>query len=1254
MSTVPSFPDSIHRYLRGHVARLRRVRLVRAVLLAASVAIAWTLAVAALDRLLALPAWSRLVLLIALLGVVAFLLARPLRNLLAGAVDWVAASESVEQQVPELDQRLVTVTSQLLTPAPYRGSEQMLHSVLDEVTRQISSSRPPPARWHSLKQPGAILGILLLVAGILAWTPSMNLARLVARQWMPLAPIAPVTTTQITLTPGTVDVPEREPVTVRAHIRHLQGASPVILFTQNERDWEELAMTPSGDDAFTFTFAPAERDLRYRVKAGDARTDVHELRVLRRPAVADFQIRYTYPAYTGRGSLSVHNSDGLIEAPQGSEAMLSIVATEPLALAVIVIMGTRLEMAATGDPHVRQAQLSITKDQSYELEMVSTRGVSAKGPANLQIRAAPDRPPLVRLLQPATDLRLSPREIVPLMYQALDDYGLASLAVHVQVNARSPIEFPLRLRGADPRRVEGTFDLDLAPFELKVGDVVSIEFRATDKAAQKTRSDARHILISPRSVDIATHQRIGELATAAEFAATWADQLTRAQKLIDQTRKGSEIEQAAGASRVGRQLAAAGETALLLRQTLLRAIMHSSSPRMADLLAMWVDSVTTGIDNTSRVDEAIAATHRADDAAAARLGRLVTAARELAAQTRQLSEGEQAAAIQADRANLKAPTAPPATSPADRAALERRRVTLERVRAEINTSLAAIGINARDAAVEALVQQRVDAATRLLGAARPVDFVAATQRWSAAMRSNEKQPPQVDDRLAAAAQAEAVRPDAELVAARDLQLASRAAVALSDLSQGVSADQKKLRLEALDQFPRSLAALRAEHEVNRRMVRAQTPREARNINSASEAIRNAASQARARMITWASAGSATPDELAAKVREAEDLAMAANAHTFLHEFDKASEADRKLAATLGKPELATAGEAPRVIDRLSQAQESIADHPDPAAQEQVANEIASARAASDAGNDAVDSRQKATEAIGLAQERVAAMPLQLLNARDAALELAETSARLVEVRAKADRLPPDQRDSANGVVELVRAEQLDARKAYDQAVRNISATACDDLVNSLKPYIPESTTAVSAIDDQLRAALGAFEKALAESIQAQEPEVAEQSAESARGAIQQAQEALREAQARVIERDPLVSARWFARAAAEAMRTDQAGATRAASHQRSTLEALTRAGIDALRRSKNTRLSQVPSYAPFYLPPLAPWSDGEQRHAGDRLFQALPGLREWGRLRDRMGESAAAPIHESDPPGYSEALRTYFDVLSKEDKEPRR
>jgi hypothetical protein len=687
------------------------------------------------------------------------------------------------------------------------------------------------------------------------------------------------------------------------------------------------------------------------------------------------------------------------------------------------------------------------------------------------------------MIQPAQDLRLSQRDVVSITYQALDDYGVATLAARAQVNANPPVLYPLKVRG-DARRVDATFDLDLAVLKLKVGDVVSITIVATDKFNHTGTSDVRHVLVSPRSIDVSTHLRLAELGQAAQYAAAWAQQIAFAQQEIEHARR-SPDDASARVAKAGRSLASAAETANQVRQSLLRALMYSASAGMSDALGVAVDGTSVALDAGARVEEALASRRggaAVDDATAARAGRAAAGARDVAAQVKQLADGDQAAAVLADRANLKVA---PTTAPTDRAAQDRRKQMLDRARQDMNASLAALGINPKDGDVDGLLQRRVDAAQRLISAARPIDFEAAAQRWSAGVRANEFQPPRLDDRLAAASQAQSLRPDAELVAAHDLQVASRAAAVLSEPPPAAAPPSAELTLEnlppaadvearkkavaeALEQFPGALAALRAEHEVNRRALAAKTPAEARNVHAENRPIHDRASAARSKMIAWASGPSTPADVVAARTRQAEELALAANAATQTKEFDAAAELDKRLATTLNRPEIADTTAAPRALDRLSLNQEKIADETsaaaadDPAAassiagaQRRLAEDVAAAAraefpAAAPTSPDSADARQRTTESVTRASERLAAVPMQLTNAEQLAGAVAEAAARLSAAQARVAAAAPAARDAADRALTMVRLEAEEARRAFDAATRPLRRLA-DELTEDLRP-----------------------------------------------------------------------------------------------------------------------------------------------------------------------------------------------------------
>src|SRR3954451_10900860 len=209
MSAIALFPTPIRRYLGDFVARSRRIRVARAGLIALALVLAWTLIVAGIDRFLPLPGWARGTLLAGELLAAAAILAGPLRDALRRRINWIDASQEIERRNHSLGQRLVTVTSQLLAPASYRGSAQILDALVQQVSDEVATARRVQLiDWPALARP-AIAAITLTLATAGLWSLSwFNLPQLIDRQVRPFAGTLPVTTTQIEVTPADTNVRE--------------------------------------------------------------------------------------------------------------------------------------------------------------------------------------------------------------------------------------------------------------------------------------------------------------------------------------------------------------------------------------------------------------------------------------------------------------------------------------------------------------------------------------------------------------------------------------------------------------------------------------------------------------------------------------------------------------------------------------------------------------------------------------------------------------------------------------------------------------------------------------------------------------------------------------------------------------------------------------------------------------------------------------------------------------------------------------
>jgi hypothetical protein len=588
-----------------------------------------------------------------------------------------------------------------------------------------------------------------------------------------------------------------------------------------------------------------------------------------------------------------------------------------------------------------------------------------------------------------------------------------------------------------------------------------------------------------------------------------------------------------------------------------------------------------------------------------------------------------------------------------------------------------------------------------------VDFAAAARDWAQEVQKDPLRRLALDERLAAAAQAEAVRLGADLVRAHDLQTCSRAAARLVSDAASDKYAGRPVQAGAPNQFAAAVAALQREREFNSRPTGQQAADEAK-------VVRQAAAEARAMVAQWAGETTSAGGRAGvwsfthgSRGRRWEDLALRGSATLAARDYVATREADRQLVQGLAKSPASATGpattpspsaatgkaevspslqrDARRVeqltdraerLDHIQSEQEKLAAQtasrdpvqlpPPMLADQQVrvakrieevgTTEAAPARApaapspASTAG-DAEDPnwRGRATASILRAQEQLAAMPQHLTRTLEAATAVRQAANRVAMIRGEASSAPPERR----AALERAGAEAEQERKAAEDRLRTaalpvIAATA-EALAAKLAPFEPESTAARDVIGKELALALKDLESAG----RGGDPVAAERAAGAARQAIDAAQRELVRAQELFTERDPLVAAKWFARAAAESLSQSPPDVNAAHRRQVDTSMALSRAWDRTIHQAAAQRLALLPSMQPVYALPLPPpvLAASGKGAAGIKSGETSPAsnlasVRKWGRMRPRDMEELNAPVRESEPAGYEKALQLYFESLN--------
>ncbi len=1235
MSQLPELPQAIQGFLREYIRQRNRLLFWRGAIVLGIVAIGWIVLCGLADRILRLDMPVRAVLLAATVVGLGLWLLTLLRATLLAQVDVEDAALELENLRPDLDERLETVCSRLRDKRGLIASPEMLHAVAGQVEQYLAEQGLP--RLVSLHTLGrhAVCGAILLgsVLGI-SLLPDLGAPRLLKRTLLPWTRTAPVTTTRLEplYNQPNIDVFEGEMTVINILADRIGSEGVLTRFTTDGKTWDTKPMTCIGPHQYQVILPASGAGQRFVVRSGDAETDQTTISILRKPAVAEFRLRYEYPAYMKREPLTARNTDGLIEAPVGTKVNVAVVGTERISTALLNAREFSLPLTATVEPTVVEGSFTIAKDQPYQVKMVSAKGLEGIGPQGSQIRAIPDRVPFVQLVAPADDLRLSPRDITAVRYQAMDDYGIASLVLRLQVNNSQPIDMPMRTgSGADTRRHDGDEELDLANLGLKIGDVVGVTLVAKDGAGQSGASQTRYIFISPHSVATDDYARMSDLQRSLDATRELGKDVTSAMQSLDRlAAQRSQPEKAAeAASSYQQSIAESGQHAEELKQSLSRAIARSQDPKLSDLLAGMADRAEVRmVEAHDLIDEPNRGEAREQNAKQ-RLQRSQEQTRQMQQQLETLVNGERAAAALADRRNLDAAQQAQASGKMTARASE----MLGRMKQDVADQTHHLGLNPDDPNVDKQLQQKSDAAAAIAKTGKKVDFPEAAQTWADQLLDEKIHPPMFDRRLSAAADVESVRPDSDLQRAADLNLEARASQAIWLMSQ--------------DPQNRAVA-----DRARREFVQALTELEKQQARSADAKLadQQLAAQARRQLAQFAgesdeAAGPTVSDPNDPRMR---DLAMEANAEMANRRYDRAGELQQRMALEQQQAMQATESlHEAQQTDQLEQLQDSVskelqASQGEAGAlaqrQREVANRIAAQMGQTDEANNGLphDSRRDAMAAIQAVQERLAQMPQQLQETTQAADVQFQAHDLVDRLTRDSEKAPPDRKDAAARSVERGQAAQSDAVKQTRQALLLVDPDVAKAMSESLSDFQPETTGATKVLDTKLAPALDSVRQATSDN---KAPDLL-RGVKQARDAIAQAQQELRDAQAKLMDRDPLYAAQLYAEQAAKALSRMPPDVEGAKANQQMASEALNKQRSQSIREAAAAHLSGSSQFRAIYAADVPPAAKGGEK-------TDVSAARQWGTLRDRQGTDLSAAAREDDPGGYQKMLQVYFRALGK-------
>jgi hypothetical protein len=448
-----------------------------------------------LDRLLFLRSRYRLALFVACLAAMASFLTMFLIVPLARRISARRIARSVEEKHPELRDLLLSAVelSQQLASGETHTSSELIGAVSQETagkTRRIDFRSVVP--FSAMSRPLLITLAVACALGAYCYFRPMIATNVLQRLLYPYSGPDPLTFTELNVLPGDALVPKGTDVEIKATATGKIPRKAALYLDRKDRRWDKVVLP--GDERGEFRYVLKEQltSLRYRIRAGDARSDTFTIAVADRPVVVGIEVAYRYPEYTGRDP-ETKSDGGEIVAVKGSEVQITARSNKPLRSARLRF-GDGSESLALVRGSVIQAQhFSIKEDDSYSFDLLDTDGFSNAEAIAHRIRAVEDEAPVVGITSPGKYSDARPDEVVPVDFRAVDDFGIHKLWLEYAVTSAVPKEEkdtvpgeerkgvqPIALPERGKTEVEEEYAFSLADLRVKEGEAVVFRVVAED------------------------------------------------------------------------------------------------------------------------------------------------------------------------------------------------------------------------------------------------------------------------------------------------------------------------------------------------------------------------------------------------------------------------------------------------------------------------------------------------------------------------------------------------------------------------------------------------------------------------------------------------------------------------------------------------------------------------------------------------------------------------------------------------------
>ncbi len=355
-------------------------------------------------------------------------------------------------------------------------SEGLVTAHLKKTAAAIAKIRP--GQVVSFKQVMSLVKLVVPLAVALAvvvMLDSQFLSRSTAAVFKPFT-VLPVRETIITLEKAPAVVLRGTSLAIKARASGYIPEQLTLKFRPEDGAEIRFGMVSEENGSFTHRVASAQTSFRYQAVSDRAASAEYGVRVEEPPEIGNLSMTLIPPGYTGLPETAAPG--GHIEALKGTVVNLQAQANKPIREGILTL-NEKNQLPLHIEADRLTASLLVFYPGTYSLSIKDAFGFQNQEPVLYRIGLVPDKYPECEIVNPPEELQVSGAEVLPLIYNARDDFGLTSVRLIFQMGGLQRSIALKDLKGTRNVRLQ-QFDWDLASLALKPGERITYRMEVWD------------------------------------------------------------------------------------------------------------------------------------------------------------------------------------------------------------------------------------------------------------------------------------------------------------------------------------------------------------------------------------------------------------------------------------------------------------------------------------------------------------------------------------------------------------------------------------------------------------------------------------------------------------------------------------------------------------------------------------------------------------------------------------------------------